>query len=171
MTKSTMEGSSQTCLVPQPSLSDGIPQLSLRLTDGGSCWKEMDLTDEISFINSDAFCSRLVLLFLSVSLFVLYLHLQLWAFWTLFFPLMLTSSLCWAVRQINVHIPVESTCSKRFLTKPAVCFSLPFQYTFSSKWRWPAWWRSAEWTGLRSDTRNYTDHKVQPKCKVSPLQK
>ncbi|KAM6402229.1 protein FAM13A isoform 7-T7 [Pluvialis apricaria] len=57
MTDSTMEESSQTCLVPQPSLSDGIPQLSLRLTDGGSCWKEMDLTDEISFINSDAFCS------------------------------------------------------------------------------------------------------------------
>ncbi|KFR08622.1 Protein FAM13A, partial [Nipponia nippon] len=57
MTKSTMEGSSQTCLVPQPGLSDGIPQVSLRLTDGGSCWKEIDLTDEISFINSDAFFS------------------------------------------------------------------------------------------------------------------
>ncbi|XP_068259029.1 protein FAM13A isoform X1 [Nyctibius grandis] len=57
MTKSTMEGSSQTCLVPQPGLSDGIPQVSLRLTDSGSCWKEMDLTDEISFINSDAFFS------------------------------------------------------------------------------------------------------------------
>ncbi|XP_075356686.1 protein FAM13A isoform X4 [Mycteria americana] len=57
MTKSTMEGSSQTCLVPQPGLSDGIPQVSLRLTDGGSCWKETDLTDEISFVNSDAFFS------------------------------------------------------------------------------------------------------------------
>ncbi|XP_065489694.1 protein FAM13A isoform X3 [Caloenas nicobarica] len=58
MTKSTMEGSSQTCLVPQPGLSDGIPQVSLRLTDGGSCWKELDLTDEISFVNSGAFfCS------------------------------------------------------------------------------------------------------------------
>ncbi|KFW71168.1 Protein FAM13A, partial [Pygoscelis adeliae] len=57
MTKSTMEGSSQTCLVPQPGLSDGTPQISLRLTDSGSCWKEMDLTDEISFINSDAFFS------------------------------------------------------------------------------------------------------------------
>ncbi|XP_065548287.1 protein FAM13A isoform X4 [Lathamus discolor] len=57
MTKSTMEGSGQTCLVPQPGLSDGIPQVSLRLTDGGSCWKEMDLTDEISFINSDVFFS------------------------------------------------------------------------------------------------------------------
>uniref|UniRef100_A0A8C8E7D2 Family with sequence similarity 13 member A n=1 Tax=Otus sunia TaxID=257818 RepID=A0A8C8E7D2_9STRI len=57
MTKSTVEGSSQTCLVPQPGLSDGIPQVSFRLTDGGSCWKEMDLTDEISFINSDAFFS------------------------------------------------------------------------------------------------------------------
>ncbi|XP_062493573.1 protein FAM13A isoform X6 [Pezoporus occidentalis] len=55
MTKSTMEGSGQTCLVPQPGLSDGIPQVSLRLADGGSCWKEMDLTDEISFINSDVF--------------------------------------------------------------------------------------------------------------------
>ncbi|XP_069711749.1 protein FAM13A isoform X5 [Phaenicophaeus curvirostris] len=57
MTKSTMEGSSQTCLVPQSGLSDGVPQVSLRLTDGGSCWKEMDLTGEISFINSDAFFS------------------------------------------------------------------------------------------------------------------
>ncbi|XP_026703335.1 protein FAM13A isoform X4 [Athene cunicularia] len=57
MTNSTVEGSSQTCLVPQPDLSDGIPQVSFRLTDGGSCWKEMDLTDEISFINSDAFFS------------------------------------------------------------------------------------------------------------------
>ncbi|XP_075005658.1 protein FAM13A isoform X4 [Calonectris borealis] len=57
MTKSTTEGSSQTCLVPQPGVSDGIPQVSLQLTDGGSCWREMDLTDEISFINSDAFFS------------------------------------------------------------------------------------------------------------------
>ncbi|XP_050751317.1 protein FAM13A isoform X1 [Gymnogyps californianus] len=57
MTESTVEGSSQTCLVPQPGLSDGIPQVSLRLTDGGSCWKEIDLTDELSFINSDAFFS------------------------------------------------------------------------------------------------------------------
>ncbi|XP_074886573.1 protein FAM13A isoform X6 [Buteo buteo] len=57
MTKPTMEGSSQTCLVPQAGLSDGIPHVSLQLTDGGSCWKEMDLTDEISFINSDAFFS------------------------------------------------------------------------------------------------------------------
>ncbi|XP_057273991.1 protein FAM13A isoform X4 [Pezoporus wallicus] len=57
MTKSTMEGSGQTCLVPQPGLSDGIPQVSLRLADGGSCCKEMDLTDEISFINSDVFFS------------------------------------------------------------------------------------------------------------------
>ncbi|XP_067993446.1 protein FAM13A isoform X3 [Melanerpes formicivorus] len=57
MTKSTVEGSGQTCLVPQPRLSDGIPQVSLRLTDGSSCWKEMDLADEISFINSDTFFS------------------------------------------------------------------------------------------------------------------
>ncbi|XP_069640841.1 protein FAM13A isoform X6 [Haliaeetus albicilla] len=57
MTKPTMEGSSQTCLLPQAGLSDGIPHGSLQLTDGGSCWKEMDLTDEISFINSDAFFS------------------------------------------------------------------------------------------------------------------
>ncbi|KFM03640.1 Protein FAM13A, partial [Aptenodytes forsteri] len=56
MTKSTMEGSSQTCLVPQPGLSDGTPQVGLRLTDS-SCWKEMDLTDEIAFVNSDAFFS------------------------------------------------------------------------------------------------------------------
>ncbi|XP_049671073.1 protein FAM13A isoform X2 [Accipiter gentilis] len=57
MTKPTMEGSSQTCLVPQAGLSDGIPHVSLQLTDGSSCWKEMDLTDEISFFNSDAFFS------------------------------------------------------------------------------------------------------------------
>ncbi|KAM6269408.1 protein FAM13A isoform 2-T2 [Porphyrio hochstetteri] len=57
MTKSTMEGPSQTRLVPQPGLSDGIPQVSLRLADSGSCWKEMDLTEELSFINSEAFFS------------------------------------------------------------------------------------------------------------------
>ncbi|XP_040455468.1 protein FAM13A isoform X4 [Falco naumanni] len=57
MKKSTTEGSSQTRLVPQPGLSDGIPQVSLQLTDSGSHWKEMDLTDEISFINSDTFFS------------------------------------------------------------------------------------------------------------------
>ncbi|XP_035182193.1 protein FAM13A isoform X6 [Oxyura jamaicensis] len=55
MTKSTREGSSRTCLVPQPDLSDGTPQVSLRLTDRSSCLKEMDLTDEISFVNSGAF--------------------------------------------------------------------------------------------------------------------
>lgn len=76
MTKPTMEGSSQACLVPQAGLSDGIPHVSLQLTDGSSCWKEMDLTDEISFFNSDAFFSRLVLLF-CLCLFVLYLQLQL----------------------------------------------------------------------------------------------
>ncbi|KAM6077064.1 protein FAM13A isoform 3-T3 [Chlamydotis macqueenii] len=57
VTKSTMEGSSQKCLMPQPDLSDRIPQVNRRLTDGGSCWKEMDLTDEISFINNDVFFS------------------------------------------------------------------------------------------------------------------
>ncbi|XP_027311610.3 protein FAM13A isoform X4 [Anas platyrhynchos] len=55
VTKSTREGSSRTCLVPQPDLSDGTPQVSLRLADSSSCLKEMDLTDEISFINSGAF--------------------------------------------------------------------------------------------------------------------
>ncbi|XP_071598971.1 protein FAM13A isoform X16 [Heliangelus exortis] len=57
MTNSTVEGSSQTCIVPQPGLSDGVPQVSLQLTDHGSCWKEMDLRDEICYINSDAFFS------------------------------------------------------------------------------------------------------------------
>ncbi|KFU88284.1 Protein FAM13A, partial [Chaetura pelagica] len=51
-----VEGSNQTCIVPQPGLSDGLPQVSLRLTESGSCWKEMSLADEI-FINSDAFFS------------------------------------------------------------------------------------------------------------------
>eukprot|EP00075_Anas_platyrhynchos_P022357 XP_027311610.1 protein FAM13A isoform X4 [Anas platyrhynchos] len=55
VTKSTREGSSRTCLVPQPDLSDGTPQVSLRLADSSSCLKEMDLTDEISFVNSGAF--------------------------------------------------------------------------------------------------------------------
>ncbi|XP_048799405.1 protein FAM13A isoform X8 [Lagopus muta] len=53
--KSTREGSSRTHLVPQPGLSVGTPQVSLRLTDSSSCLKEMDLTDEISFVNSGAF--------------------------------------------------------------------------------------------------------------------
>ncbi|XP_042668116.1 protein FAM13A isoform X1 [Centrocercus urophasianus] len=53
--KSTREGSSRTHLVPQPGLSVGTPQVSLRLTDGSSCLREMDLTDEISFVNSGAF--------------------------------------------------------------------------------------------------------------------
>ncbi|XP_052538651.1 protein FAM13A isoform X3 [Tympanuchus pallidicinctus] len=53
--KSTREGSSQTHLVPQPGLSVGTPQVSLRLTDSSSCLREMDLTDEISFVNSGAF--------------------------------------------------------------------------------------------------------------------
>ncbi|XP_042728148.1 protein FAM13A isoform X4 [Lagopus leucura] len=53
--KSRREGSSRTHLVPQPGLSVGTPQVSLRLTDSSSCLKEMDLTDEISFVNSGAF--------------------------------------------------------------------------------------------------------------------
>ncbi|XP_021252460.1 protein FAM13A isoform X3 [Numida meleagris] len=55
VTKSTREGSSRTHLVPQPGLSVGTPQVSLRLTDSSSCLKEMDLTDEISFVNNGAF--------------------------------------------------------------------------------------------------------------------
>eukprot|EP00076_Gallus_gallus_P013564 XP_015132101.2 protein FAM13A isoform X8 [Gallus gallus] len=55
VTKSTREGSSRTHLVPQPGLSVGTPQVSLRLTDSSSCLKEMDLTDEISFVNTGAF--------------------------------------------------------------------------------------------------------------------
>ncbi|KFV81050.1 Protein FAM13A, partial [Struthio camelus australis] len=51
MTKSTREGSIQTCLVPRPGLSDGIPQFSLRLTGSSSCLEEMDLTDEVSCMN------------------------------------------------------------------------------------------------------------------------
>ncbi|XP_067413267.1 protein FAM13A isoform X1 [Emydura macquarii macquarii] len=57
ITKSTREGSIQECLLPQPELSDGIPQVSLRLTDSSPCSEEMDLADEISFINSGAFFS------------------------------------------------------------------------------------------------------------------
>ncbi|XP_032542814.1 protein FAM13A isoform X6 [Chiroxiphia lanceolata] len=57
MTKSRVERSNQMCLVPQPGWSDGIPRVSLQLTDSGSRGKEMDLTDEISFTNSDVFFS------------------------------------------------------------------------------------------------------------------
>ncbi|XP_056346617.1 protein FAM13A isoform X4 [Oenanthe melanoleuca] len=57
MTKPPTEQPSQTCLLPQPVQSDGIPQVSLRLTDSGSCGKEMDLADEISFVNNDVFFS------------------------------------------------------------------------------------------------------------------
>ncbi|XP_050799953.1 protein FAM13A isoform X2 [Gopherus flavomarginatus] len=57
ITKSTREGSVQERLLPQPELSDGIPQVSLRLTDSSACLKEMDLPDEISLINSAAFFS------------------------------------------------------------------------------------------------------------------
>ncbi|XP_041267859.1 protein FAM13A isoform X4 [Onychostruthus taczanowskii] len=48
---------SQMCLLPQPGQSDGISQVSLPLTDSGSCGKEMDLADEISFVNNDVFFS------------------------------------------------------------------------------------------------------------------
>ncbi|XP_065453563.1 protein FAM13A isoform X6 [Chrysemys picta bellii] len=57
ITKSTRERSVQERLLPQPELSDGIPQVSLRLTDSSACLEEMDLPDEISFINSAAFFS------------------------------------------------------------------------------------------------------------------
>uniref|UniRef100_A0A8C3RGS1 Family with sequence similarity 13 member A n=1 Tax=Cyanoderma ruficeps TaxID=181631 RepID=A0A8C3RGS1_9PASS len=60
VTKPSMEQSSQMGLFPQPGQSDGIPRVSLQLTDSGSCGKEMDLADEISFINNDVFFSRLV---------------------------------------------------------------------------------------------------------------
>lgn len=71
MTKPPMEQSSQMDLFPQPSQSDGIPQVNLQLTDSGSRGKEMDLADEISFLNNDVFFSRLVFFFcLCVCLFV-----------------------------------------------------------------------------------------------------
>uniref|UniRef100_A0A674GV56 Family with sequence similarity 13 member A n=1 Tax=Taeniopygia guttata TaxID=59729 RepID=A0A674GV56_TAEGU len=57
MTKPPVEPSSQMCLLPQPGQSDGIPQVSLRLTDSASCGKEVDLADEISFVNNDVFFS------------------------------------------------------------------------------------------------------------------
>lgn len=55
-------------LFPQPDQSDGIPRVSLQLMDSGSCGKEMDLADEISFINNDVFFSRSVFFFLSLCL-------------------------------------------------------------------------------------------------------
>ncbi|XP_037991122.1 protein FAM13A isoform X4 [Motacilla alba alba] len=58
MTKPPTEQSSQMCLLPQPGQSDGMPHVSLPLTGSGSCGKEMDLADEISFVNNDVFFSR-----------------------------------------------------------------------------------------------------------------
>ncbi|NWW38208.1 FA13A protein, partial [Panurus biarmicus] len=57
MTKPPTEQSSQMGLLPQPGQSDGIPRVSLQLTNSGSCGKEMDLADEFSFINNDVFFS------------------------------------------------------------------------------------------------------------------
>ncbi|KAM4780818.1 protein FAM13A isoform 1-T1 [Cyanocitta cristata] len=57
MTKPPAERPNQMCLLPQPGQSDGIPRVSLQLTDSGSCGKEMDLADEISFVNNDVFFS------------------------------------------------------------------------------------------------------------------
>ncbi|XP_063278136.1 protein FAM13A isoform X3 [Prinia subflava] len=57
MTKPPTERSSQMDLLPQPGQSDGIPQVSLQLTDSASCGKEMNLTDEMSFVNNDVFFS------------------------------------------------------------------------------------------------------------------
>ncbi|XP_048160059.1 protein FAM13A isoform X6 [Corvus hawaiiensis] len=57
MTKPPTERPNQTCLLPQPGQSDGIPRVSLQLTDSGSRGKEMDLADEISFVNNDVFFS------------------------------------------------------------------------------------------------------------------
>ncbi|KAM3831579.1 protein FAM13A isoform 2-T2 [Vipera latastei] len=52
--KSKPERASLTPLMLQPRLSDGIPRLSIHLTDS-LCPKEMELADEISFLNSSAF--------------------------------------------------------------------------------------------------------------------
>ncbi|XP_050830080.1 protein FAM13A isoform X3 [Serinus canaria] len=57
MTKPPAERSSQMCLLPQPGQSEGISQVSLSLTDSDSCVREMDLADEISFVNNDVFFS------------------------------------------------------------------------------------------------------------------
>ncbi|XP_061439016.1 protein FAM13A isoform X2 [Rhineura floridana] len=52
--KSKQEGSSLACIVPQPRLSDGIPQVRIHLTDSLHL-EEMDLADEISFMSSSTF--------------------------------------------------------------------------------------------------------------------
>lgn len=58
------------CLLPQPGQSDGMPQVNLPLPDSGSCGKEMDLADEISFVNNDVFFSRLVFFFFGLCVFL-----------------------------------------------------------------------------------------------------
>ncbi|XP_059326112.1 protein FAM13A isoform X6 [Ammospiza nelsoni] len=57
MTKPPTERSSQMCLLPQPGQSEGMLQVSLPLPNSGSCGKEMDLADEVSFVNNDVFFS------------------------------------------------------------------------------------------------------------------
>ncbi|NWR08646.1 FA13A protein, partial [Paradoxornis webbianus] len=57
MTKPPVEQSIQMGLFPQPGQSDGIPRVSLQLTDSGSYGKNVLLADEISLINSDMFFS------------------------------------------------------------------------------------------------------------------
>ncbi|XP_042323063.1 protein FAM13A isoform X1 [Sceloporus undulatus] len=54
ITKCKQEGSSLAYLMPQPRHSDGIPRVSIHLTDSSRS-EEMDLADEISFISSTAF--------------------------------------------------------------------------------------------------------------------
>ncbi|XP_060103044.1 protein FAM13A isoform X1 [Heteronotia binoei] len=56
ITKSKQEGSSRARSVPQPTLSDGIPRVSIHVT-GSLLSEEMDLADEISFVSSAAFFS------------------------------------------------------------------------------------------------------------------
>lgn len=60
--------------MPQPRLSDGIPCVRVHLTDSLRL-EEMDLADEISFISSAAFFTRLVFLFsLSYTMCSLRIH-------------------------------------------------------------------------------------------------
>ncbi|KAJ6655401.1 hypothetical protein lerEdw1_005398 [Lerista edwardsae] len=55
LAKSKPEGS--TLAVPQPRLSDGMPRVSIHVTDSVRS-EEMDLADEISFVSSAAFFTR-----------------------------------------------------------------------------------------------------------------
>lgn len=172
MTKSTREGSSRTCLVPQPDLSDGTPQVSLRLADSSSCLKEMDLTDEISFVNSGAFFFRLVLLFClriyflicSVpappALSILNMFFFFFFHWSSQCQHAVVQGKITCLSVLKPHIPTGALQS---LIHALVCHSNVTLRTYEDGLLGRG--VQMDRTDLKSGTRNDTEHKMQPKCR------